>query len=353
MNDSSVDTAARGPMKLAVIGLGMASKPHLAALRQLSDTVTVTGVFTRNPARRAEVAAQTGWGAYDSVQAICEDPEVDGAVIITPPNARAEIVAQLAQAGKHILMEKPVERCLRNAEGIVETCESAGVTLGIVLQHRFRAGAEALGNLVQSGKLGRIHMARVSVPWWRDQSYYDHAGRGRYDTDGGGVLITQAIHVLDLMLSLTGPVKTVSALTGTTPLHNLEAEDFANAGLIFQSGALGSVMATTASYPGGAETLELDTEHAALRLTAGELVIHWRTGQVETIGEVTGTGGGSDPMDFPYDWHRDLIEDFVGSWCENRAPRITGRAALEVHRLIDAIERSAKSGRQETVEVAS
>lgn len=350
MSNTTTKSANRDPMKLAVIGLGMASKPHLAALRQLSQSVTVTGVFTRNPTRRAEVAAQTGWRAYDSVQAICEDADVDGAIVITPPHARAEIVGQLAQSGKHILMEKPVERSLRNAQSIVETCESAGVTLGIVLQHRFRAGAVALGELVNSGKLGRIHMVRVALPWWRDQSYYDHAGRGRYDTDGGGVLITQAIHVLDLMLSLTGPVKTVSALTGTTALHDLEAEDFATAGMVFQSGALGSVMATTASYPGSAETLELDTERAALRLTAGELAIHWRDGQVETIGEVTGSGGGSDPMDFPCDWHRDLIEEFANSWRAQRAPRITGRDALGVHQLIDAIERSAKNGRQETVE---
>jgi predicted dehydrogenase len=337
-------------MKLAVIGLGMASAPHLAALRQLGDEIEVAGVYTRNPDRRAEVSSQTGWPQFESVQAICDDPSVDGAIVVTPPHARADIVAPLAKAGKHILMEKPVERGLDRARGIVEICENANVTLGIVLQHRFRAGAQALTELVQSGTLGDIHMVRVAVPWWRDQAYYDHAGRGGYETDGGGVLITQAIHVLDLMLSLTGPVKTVSALTGTTPLHSLEAEDFASAGMVFRSGALGSVMATTASYPGGAETLELDTELAALRLTAGELDIRWRDGRVEKIGEVSGTGGGSDPMDFPCDWHRDLIADFAQSWREGRPPRITGRAALVVHELIDAIEKSAKSGCQTVLE---
>ncbi|SHH17977.1 Gfo/Idh/MocA family protein [Cognatishimia maritima] len=350
MASNTQNRDANSPMRLAVIGLGMASKPHLAALKQLSQDVVVAGVYTRNPQRRADVAQETGWPAFSDIQSICDAKDIDGAIVITPPNARKDIVAPLAAAGKHILMEKPVERTLAGAAEIVQICETAGVTLGVVFQHRYRLGAKTLTDLVRSGKLGQIYLARVTVPWWRDQSYYDHAGRGSYEFDGGGVLITQAIHVLDLMLSLTGPVKTVSALAGTTPLHKMEAEDFAAAGLRFASGALGSIVATTASFPGGAESLELDTEHASVRLTAGELVVHWRDGQIEKTGEVTGTGGGSDPMDFPCEWHRDLIADFAASWRNGEAPLITGRTSLEVHRLIDAIERSAKSGCRETVE---
>jgi len=319
--------------RLAVIGLGMASKPHLAALRQLTPAIELAGVYTRNAERRAGVA----------IDAICNDPTIDGAIVITPPNARKEIVKSLAAHGKHILMEKPVERNLENAKALVEICEDAGVSLGIVLQHRFRAGAIALNDLVQSGKLGQIHLLRVVLPWWRDQTYYDQQGRGTYEMDGGGVLITQAIHVMDLMLSLSGPVSEVSAMMGKTPLHDMEAEDFASASLRFENGAMGSITATTARYPGGAETLELDTEHAALQLTAGELVVSWRDGRTESFGELTGTGGGSDPMDFPCDWHRDLITDFANSLKTKTPPKITGSEALEVHKLIDAIERSAKS----------
>ncbi|MFT4728058.1 MAG: UDP-N-acetyl-2-amino-2-deoxyglucuronate dehydrogenase [Granulosicoccus sp.] len=336
--------------RLAVIGLGMASKPHLAALRQLAPAIEVAGVYTRNAERCASVAEQIKCKVYNSIAAICSDPSVDGAIIITPPNARMEIVRSLAAVGKHVLMEKPVERNLVNANAIVKICEEAGVSLGIVLQHRFRAGAIALSDLVQSGKLGQIHLVRVVLPWWRDQSYYDQPGRGTYEVDGGGVLITQAIHVMDLMLSLTGAVSEVSAMMGQTPLHDMEAEDFANASLRFENGAMGSITATTANYPGGAETLEIDTDHAALRLTAGELVVAWRDGRTETFGEITGTGGGSDPMDFPCDWHSDLIADFATSLKNETPPMITGRDALEVHKLIDAIERSAKTGNQVTLE---
>jgi UDP-N-acetyl-2-amino-2-deoxyglucuronate dehydrogenase len=340
------------PTRLAVIGLGMASKPHLAALRQLSPKVEIAGVYARNPARRVDVASQMDCRDYESIAAICSDTSVDGAIIITPPNARIDIVSSLAAAGKHILMEKPVERNLTNARMLVEICEDAQVFLGIVLQHRFRAGALALTDLIQSGKVGKLHLARMVLPWWRDQSYYDQHGRGTYDMDGGGVLLTQAIHVLDLMLSLTGPVRGVSALIGQTASHQMEAEDFASAGLRFENGALGSITATTASFPGGAETLEIDAEHASMRLTAGELVVNWRDGRSETFGEVTGTGSGSDPMDFPCDWHRDLIVDFADSLHHGRPPLITGRAALEVHKLIDAIERSAKSGHRVMLELS-
>lgn len=331
------------PISLAVIGLGMASKPHLAALKQLEPNVSVAGVYARSAETRNQVAQTWGWPAFDSLDAIAAS-DADGAIIITPPNARAEIVSVLSAAGKAVLMEKPVERDLSRAVDLVEMCEAAGVPLGMVLQHRFRAGAEALIALMTGGAVGRLHMVRVAVPWWRDQSYYDQPGRGTYDTDGGGVLLTQAIHVLDLMLSLTGPVAQVAALTGTTALHKMEAEDFATAGLVFENGAVGSVVATTAAYPGSAETLSFDCEHAALHLTAGALSVHWRDGRTETVGEVTGTGGGSDPMAFPCDWHRDLIADFAQSLRDGRAPRISGRDALAVHRLIDAIERSARTG---------
>ncbi|NRB01865.1 MAG: Gfo/Idh/MocA family oxidoreductase, partial [Rhodobacteraceae bacterium] len=242
------------------------------------------------------------------------------------------------------------ERDLARATQIVELCDAADVPLGIVLQHRFRAGALALTEAMSSGKAGPLHMVRVTLPWWRDQSYYDQPGRGSYVVDGGGVLLTQSIHVLDLMLSLTGPVAQVSALVGTTKSHQMEAEDFATAGLRFENGAVGSVVATTAAFPGDAETLILDCEHASMQLVAGQLTIHWRDGRIDTVGEVTGTGGGSDPMDFPCDWHRDLIANFAQSLRTGRPPRITGRDALSVHRLIDAFERSAQSGTTTHVE---
>ena len=276
-------------------------------------------------------------------------PEIDAVVLITPPNARLELVRRFAEAGKHILMEKPVERTTEAAEEIVRLCADNNVTLGIVFQHRFRRASQALKLYVDSGALGPVGVVQVSVPWWREQAYYDEPGRGSYERDGGGVLISQAIHTLDLMLSLTGPVAGVQAVAATTSFHRMEAEDFVAGGLRFQNGASGALMATTAAYPGSAESISLHCEKASAHLQAGTLTVSWRDGRVETVGEPAGTGGGADPMAFPHEWHRDLIGDFLAAVDTGRMPAISGDEALGVHRLIDALMESSRSGRAVTV----
>lgn len=336
---------------VAVVGLGMAAKPHALALQALSDRIEVSGAFARSEAARRSFTETYGFPAADDLQALADNPQVEALILITPPNARQDIVTLFADRGKHILSEKPLERGLPQARAIVETCDRAGVRLGVVFQHRFRAASEKLAELVQSGTLGTVHVVRANVPWWRDQAYYDEPGRGSYARDGGGVLISQAIHTLDLMLSLTGPVASVQAICATTPLHRMEAEDVTAAAMQFANGAVGMLFASTASYPGEAESLQFDFDHAAATLQAGVLTVHWRDGRVETFGgEATGTGGGADPMAFPFDWHQSLIADFAEAIRTDRDPRVTGAMALDVHRLITALEQSSESGRRIALE---
>ena len=237
-------------MRCAIIGLGMAAAPHAKSLADLRDRVEVAAAYSPTAARRDAFAARFGLPVTADVDGIVDDPSIDYAVLLTPPNARIDLVRRLAAAGKHILMEKPVERTTVAAEEVVATAERAGVTLGIVLQHRFRAVAERLADRLASGALGTIAAVHIVVPWWRPQGYYDEPGRGTHARDGGGVLISQAIHTLDLVLSLAGPVDEVVAVAGTTPLHRMEAEDFVAAGIRFENGAFGSLMATTAFFPG-------------------------------------------------------------------------------------------------------
>ncbi|WP_238475685.1 Gfo/Idh/MocA family protein [Rhodophyticola sp. CCM32] len=259
------------------------------------------------------------------------------------------MITPLARAGKAILLEKPIARTGAEAETVVEICETAGVPLGIVFQHRMRAASIKAANLTASGQLGALGLADITVPWWRDQSYYDAPGRGTYARDGGGVLISQAIHTIDLALSLTGPVASVQAMTATTRFHRMEAEDFASAGLRFENGAVGTLTASTASFPGGAETITLHFDKASLHLGEGVLTLTWRDGRVETFGAVAGTGGGADPMAFTHDWHQGILEDFTAALRDRRAPCVTGRQGLDSHRLIDAITLSAHEGRTVTL----
>ena len=330
-------------MRCAIIGLGMAVTPHAKSLLDLRDRVEVACGYSPTAARRGAFAERFGFPVTGDLDGIIEDPSIDYAVLLTPPNARAELVGSLAEAGKHVLMEKPVERTTTAAEEIVATAERAGVTLGIVLQHRFRAVAERLGERLASGALGTLAAATIMVPWWREQSYYDEPGRGTYARDGGGVLISQAIHTLDLALSLTGPAAEVVAVGGTTPLHRMEAEDFVAAGIRFASGAHGSLMATTAFYPGAPERIELACSHASVVLGPDGVSIRYHDGREEDFGEAQGSGSGADPMDFPHDAHRALHADFLDALVEGRAPRVTGRDALGVHRFIDALVEATRT----------
>ncbi len=340
-----------GKFGIGVVGAGMASKPHALALKALGDTVEVRGVFRRDAAKRRAFVAEHGFPEAESYEALLADPALDAVLILTPPNVREDLVAAAARAGKHVLMEKPVERTTAVATRIVETCEAAGVKLGIVFQHRFRAASKRLAELMRDGSLGPLAAVTLSTPWWRPQPYYDQSGRGTMAQDGGGVLITQAIHSLDLMLSLTGPVARVAALAATTAMHRMETEDFVGAGMSFANGAAGALMATTALYPGGAETLVLACEKATATLSGGTLMLDWLDGRRETFGETTSSGGGADPMAFPYDWHKALIADFVEAVQAGREPAAHGRSALGVHRLIDALMLSSREGR--AVEVAA
>jgi predicted dehydrogenase len=336
-------------LNAVLIGAGMVAATHAAALRD-APGLRLHGIWSRNPQRAEPLAAQHDAAVYHDLAEVAADPTVDFAIVLTPPDGRVGLIDPLVAAGKPILMEKPVARSGTEARQVVDQCAAAGVMLGIVFQHRMRAASRAAARLVAAGDLGALGLVEIAVPWWRDQSYYDEPGRGSYARDGGGVLISQAIHTLDLALSLAGPVTAVQAMTATIRFHRMEAEDFATAGLRFANGAVGSLVASTASFPGGAERITLHFDHASLHLEAGVLTVRHRDGRIDTHGEPATTGGGADPMAFTHAWHQAVIEDFADAIRHGRDPMVTGRAALPVHDLIDAITQSARTG--QTTEVA-
>jgi predicted dehydrogenase len=334
---------------IGVIGLGMASMPHGKSLAALKDRVDVRAVFSPSDERRRTFAEGFGMPAVDRIEHVMDDSEIDAVILLTPPNARQELVEMLASRGKHILMEKPIERMTAAATAIVERCETEGVRLGMVFQHRFRDASIALRQKLDEGALGNVQTVQLTVPWWRPQSYYDEPGRGTYLRDGGGVLISQAIHSMDLMLSLAGPVEEVAAIAGTSGMHRMESEDFVGGGLRFSNGALGSIMATTARYPGSQESITITGDKGTAHLEGGDLRLHFIDGRTEHIGETTGSGGGADPMAFPHHWHQRLIEHFLDALDQDREPSPNGREALQVHRLIDALVTSAEERRHVTL----
>lgn len=187
---------------------------------------------------------------------------------------RKDINEPLAKASKHFLLEKPVARTTDEAPEIVDICERAGVTLGVLFQHRVRASSRGAAQLVVSGKLGMLGHVEIAAPFSRDQSYYDKLGRGTYARDGGGVMLTNAIHSIDLALSLTGPVSSVQAMTATTPLHQMEAEDLATECLQLTSRAVGSLVASTATFAHGIESISLHFENGSMCIAKDSLVVN-------------------------------------------------------------------------------
>jgi predicted dehydrogenase len=331
--------------RVGIIGLGMALKPHLTSLEELSDRVDIAACFTPSSERRKAFAAASPHPVVDSVDAVLDDKTIDVVFILTPPMSHLDLVEQCAAAGKHVLLEKPIDFTSERGAKQVAAMSKAGKKFAIMLQHRFRDASRRLRAAVKSGELGELVSASASIRWWRTPEYFAQPGRGMKSRDGGGVLITQAIHTLDLFQSLTGPVARVTAFAKTSPLRKIDTEDIAAAAVEFGNGAIGTIDATTVSYPGFPEKLELACANATAVLNAETLDIYYKNGRHVHHEGAASKSGGADPMAFPNDAHKALIVDFLDAIDGDREPEVSGAESLKVMRLIEAMLASAEQGR--------
>ncbi|MEI7786955.1 MAG: Gfo/Idh/MocA family oxidoreductase, partial [Betaproteobacteria bacterium] len=242
---------------IALVGIGPGAISHLQSLFDLRDPIELRHAITRRPTLAQLGPLQGLPTPTDDLQAALADPRVKAVIVATPPASHLELATQVLAAGKHLLLEKPLDISMPRAQAIVDLAQASDRRLGVVLQHRFRPGALALQDALASGRLGTVQAASVRVPWWRPQSYYDQAGRGTLARDGGGVLLTQAIHSLDLFRALVGVRSVLAAQVITTGLHRMETEDYASALLTLANGAPGQLLATTAMRPGRPECIEV------------------------------------------------------------------------------------------------
>ncbi|WP_054312057.1 Gfo/Idh/MocA family oxidoreductase [Mesorhizobium sp. 1M-11] len=338
-------------LRLGMIGLGMASAPHARSLLDLADRVEVVAAYSPTPARREAFAKSYGLPVGDDPAAIFDDRGIDAVLILTPPNTHLDLVRRAAASGKHILLEKPLETSLGRAEALVAAAEEAKVKLGMVLQHRFRPTGAALAEMVSSGRLGTVVSASARLNNWRPQDYYDQPGRGTKARDGGGVLLTQAIHTLDLLIAVAGAPDEVTAYAVTSPVHRMETEDLVAGAMRFDNGAIGSVTATTAAYPGHPDAIDIIGTKGMARLEGTRLSAAFHDGsEYQLEDEAPGGGTGADPMAFSHQHHRAVLSDFLDAVATGREPKVSGREALKVHRLIEALLASSESGKPRKVQ---
>jgi UDP-N-acetyl-2-amino-2-deoxyglucuronate dehydrogenase len=335
---------------IAVVGLGMAHKPHIASLRELGDRARIVACYSPTATRRESFTKlHPDLPVTGDLDAMLADPKVDAVVLLTPPMAHRDPVLQCAAAGKHVLVEKPLDYTVERARQSIDAMAKADRRFAVMLQHRFRVASRKLMSLVQSGELGELISGSASIRWWRTPEYYAEPGRGMKARDGGGVLITQAIHTLDLFQSLTGPIARVAAMARTSPQRTIDTEDIVAAAVGFKNGAIGTIDATTVAYPGFPEKIELACTRATAVLEAESLAVYYRDGRVLRHEGGESKSGGADPMAFSHEAHKALMTDFIDAIEQGREPVVSGREALNVLLLIDALLRSSATGQALTI----
>jgi UDP-N-acetyl-2-amino-2-deoxyglucuronate dehydrogenase len=315
----------------AILGTGMVADYHRKAVEANGDLgARLVAVAHYNPDRFVEIGARFGVPCV-SQEEMLADPAVDVVCVCTPSGQHAEQASAAARAGKHVLVEKPMALSLADADAMIAACEQAGVQLGVALQRRVTPPFQRIHRAIQAGDLGELTLGVVTIPYHRPQAYFDQADwRGTWALDGGGVLMNQGIHLVDLLVWYMGDPVEVQARAGT--LHReIEVEDTLAATLRFAGGALATITATTTAAPGFPHRIEIYGTGGGIQVE-GESVGRWELADpagasVEPvpIGRAASAGAGGDPRGIAATGHIAIVRDFVEALRAGRAPQIDGR----------------------------
>lgn len=335
-----------------VVGAGNIAAAHIFAIKGLPNARFI-GVVGGRSERARKLAEQHGVTLFGSVEEAAAHPDVDILSICTPSGAHLEPTLAAVAAGKHVIVEKPLEITVERSRRLVDATEAAGLTLGAIFMGRFAPANAFAKRAIEEGRLGRLLQVDGHVKWWRDQAYYDSgAWRGTVALDGGGALMNQAIHQIDMIQWLAGPVSEVFAYSGTLNHERLEVEDTLVATLRYANGALGQVSAATSLWPGSAKSLQVHGTEGFLRID-DDMLVDWRTRsggdaeREELLAQYggAGKGGSSDPMAISFTNHLLQYQDMLDALDEGRAPAIDGREGIKAVQVVEAMYQSARTGR--------
>jgi predicted dehydrogenase len=337
-------------MRFAIIGVGNIAPIHAAAIRGVPGAELVA-VATRDEGRGRAFVDQHGGTWYADYEQLLVRAEPDVVAICAPHDLHAPMTIAAAQAGRHVLCEKPMARNVAECDSMIAACERAGVKLAVAFQGRFEPLSATLKAGLDDGRIGRVLWSSANTLWHRTDAYYRSGPwRGTWAHEGGGVLINQAIHAIDLLIWLAGLPQRVTARTRTLN-HAIEVEDAAMAILEYGDGRLGLIQATTIAHPGFPERLEFFGAAGSVVYNKGEARLEWRLAEptlAESAREYTDkaeiSSGAARPMDITAAGHTALYNDFATAIRNGTSPLIDGREGRQSVSLVEAIYRSAESG---------
>ena len=337
-----------------IIGCGMISEFHAAAIDDLPNAKLVAVMDVVEDSRK-KFADKHGCESTADAAELAGRDDVDVVCVCTPSGAHLEPAEAVAKAGKHLVVEKPIEVTLERADALIRTCDENGVRLCAIFPSRFCEAAQTLKTAVEQGRFGRITVGDCYNKWWRSQDYYDSGGwRGTWKLDGGGACMNQGIHAIDMIQWLMGPVESVAAFTDCLVHERIEVEDTAVAALRYTNGALGIIECTTSVYPGLARKIEVHGERGTVIMQDTSFVT-WQFADERPEDEdirkkfALGLGrqrvGAADPKAMSHETHREQLKDFLNAMETGREPMVGGREGRKAIEIITAIYRSSREGK--------
>lgn len=331
-------------VRFGLVGCGRVAPRHVQSLQEIegAELVAVTDVI---PARAERIAADVGCTLESDYAGLLERTDIDVVTICTPSGLHAQMGLQAAQAGKHVLVEKPIALTLADADALIEACTIAGVELSVVLQNRYNPPMLDLRRAVDEGRLGNLRLGAATVRWYRPQEYYEDGWHGTYAMDGG-VLLNQAIHHIDALQWFFGEVESVFAYTATLA-HKIETDDVGIGVIRFKNGALATIEGSTITYPQNIEgSLTIFGERGSVKVGGLALnrIAFWKVaGELEHEREMLTRQEIDPPTVYGYS-HKQVIAEMAAAVRDGRAPDVTGKTARVSLALVLALYESALSG---------
>jgi UDP-N-acetyl-2-amino-2-deoxyglucuronate dehydrogenase len=334
-------------MKFAIIGAGVISPFHAKAISRHPDA-EIVAISDVDVAKADKLASEYSVSrTYQDYQQMLKDEEIDVVSVCVPSGLHGEASIAAAQAGKHVLCEKPLEITANQMTAMIETCRKQQVKLGCVYQRRTLPSAILARKAIQEGKLGKLVLGDAYLKYYRSPEYYKSAGwRGTWALDGGGALMNQGVHGVDLIQWMMGDVESVFAYSAPL-VRDIEVEDTAVAAIKYKNGAFGVIQGTTSVYPGLETRFELHGENGSIIFSDSGMK-QWKfIGSEEEMPNLGGSEGGShDPKQISNEGHYIFVDDMIQAVREDRTPLVSGEEARKAVDLILAIYESSRTGKE-------